>query len=242
MSNAVGISLKGKARFGDKVLFDDLELSLKARQWTCLLGPSGIGKTTILRLLADLAAGVSFTGSIETSDGLPLAGRLAYMAQTDLLMPWLSVMDNVLIGSRLRAKVSDPDKARSLLTKLELADHLDKKPAELSGGQRQRVALARTLMEECPIVLLDEPFSALDARMRSEMQELAAEWLKDATILLVTHDPAEAARLGESIYLMSERGLRAVEPPASPAIRAVDDEAMLVCQGHLLKQLREART
>ncbi|MCV6601807.1 MAG: ATP-binding cassette domain-containing protein, partial [Cohaesibacter sp.] len=119
---------------------------------------------------------------------------------------------------------------------------LDKKPSELSGGQRQRVALARTLMEECPIVLLDEPFSALDARMRSEMQELAAEWLKNATILLVTHDPAEAARLGESIYLMSERGLRAVEPPASPAIRAVDDEAMLVCQGHLLKQLREART
>ncbi|MCV6547709.1 MAG: ATP-binding cassette domain-containing protein [Cohaesibacter sp.] len=242
MSNAVGISLKGKARFGDKVLFDDLELSLKAGQWTCLLGPSGIGKTTILRLLADLAAGVSFAGSIETSDGLPLAGRLAYMAQTDLLMPWLSVMDNVLIGSHLRAKASEPDKARSLLTKLELADHLDKKPSKLSGGQRQRVALARTLMEECPIVLLDEPFSALDARMRSEMQELAAEWLKNATILLVTHDPAEAARLGESIYLMSEQGLRAVEPPASPAIRAVDDETMLVCQGHLLKQLREART
>lgn len=242
MANPIGVSLKGKAHFGAIPLFDQLELSLKPGEWTCLLGPSGIGKTTILRLIADLAAGVDFSGTIAATDGQPLAGRLAYMAQTDLLMPWLSVLDNVMIGARLRGNSADLDKAKDLLAKLELIDHIAKKPSALSGGQRQRVALARTLMEERPIVLLDEPFSALDARMRSEMQELAAEWLQHSTILLVTHDPAEAARLGETIYLMSEKGLSEVEPPASAAIRAIDDEAMLACQGRLLKQLREARS
>lgn len=235
----IGITLQGSAEIDGTSLFAPLKLELEAGQWTCLLGPSGIGKTTLLRLIADLAAGVEFTGSIETSDGKPLAGRLAYMAQTDLLMPWLSVEDNVLIGARLRGGKADKDKAHALLSKLELADHMTKKPSALSGGQRQRVALARTLMEERPIVLLDEPFSALDARMRSEMQELAAEWLKDATILLVTHDPGEAARLGDKIYLMHEEGLSEVPPPPSPAIRAVDDSDMLACQGRLLRQLRE---
>jgi putative hydroxymethylpyrimidine transport system ATP-binding protein len=235
----IGITLQGSAEIDGTSLFAPLSLELEAGQWTCLLGPSGIGKTTLLRLIADLAAGVEFTGSIETSDGKPLAGRLAYMAQTDLLMPWLSVEDNVLIGARLRGGKADKDKAHALLSKLELADHMTKKPSALSGGQRQRVALARTLMEERPIVLLDEPFSALDARMRSEMQELAAEWLKEATILLVTHDPGEAARLGDKIYLMHEEGLSEVPPPPSPAIRAVDDSDMLACQGRLLRQLRE---
>ncbi len=242
MANPIGVSLTGKAHFDAVPLFDQLELTLKPGEWTCLLGPSGIGKTTILRLIAGLAAGVTFEGSIEATDGQPLSDRLAYMAQTDLLMPWATVLDNVLIGARLRGSNGDKDKAQDLLAKLELADHISKKPSALSGGQRQRVALARTLMEERPIVLLDEPFSALDARMRSEMQELAAEWLQHSTILLVTHDPAEAARLGETIYLMSEKGLSEVEPPASPAVRAVDDEAMLACQGRLLKQLREARS
>ena len=94
-------------------------------------------------------------------------------------------------------------------------------------------------MEERPIVLLDEPFSALDARVRAEMQELSAEHLRGKTILLVTHDPAEAARLGDTILVLSKYGIRDVPPPASAIIRAYDEPSVLACQGQLLRLLRE---
>ncbi|WP_412509625.1 ATP-binding cassette domain-containing protein, partial [Roseovarius sp. SYSU LYC5161] len=120
-----------------------------------------------------------------------------------------------------------------------LADHLHKRPGALSGGQRQRVALARTLMEDRPLVLLDEPFSALDARTRAEMQELAAGLLAGRTVLMVTHDPAEAARLGHRIYLMSGPTLEEVAPPDTPVPRPVDDPATLTAQGRLFTRLRQ---
>ena len=108
----------------------------------------------------------------------------------------------------------------------------------LSGGQRQRTALARTLMENRPIVLLDEPFSALDAKTRSEMQELTVELLKDQTVLLVTHDPSEAARLGHAIHILSLSGLQQTENLSLPLPRAVDDHELLELQGNLLSKLR----
>ena len=132
----------------------------------------------------------------------------------------------------------DVGRAIELIEKVGLTDHRKKKPYALSGGQRQRVALARTLMEERPIVLLDEPFSALDARVRAEMQELAAQHLQGKTILLVTHDPAEAARLGESILVLSMNGIKDVCPPEGGIIRAYDEHTVLACQGQLLRLLR----
>ena len=148
------------------------------------------------------------------------------------------MLDNVLVGQRLRGDKPDAEKARDLLANLGLKDHIKKYPSTLSGGQRQRVALARTLMEDRPVVLLDEPFSALDARIRAEMQELSAEWLHGATVLHVTHDPAEAARLGQKIYLLHESGLEQLPTPETPPVRAVDDPDMLACQGRLLRILR----
>lgn len=224
---------------GGAPLFEG-SLTLPSAQWTCLLGPSGVGKSTVLRLILGLETGGFFEGQIKAEDGGDIGTRVSYMAQSDLLMPWLSVMENAVIGARLRGDTPDMMRAEGLLKRVGLSAHCDKKPAELSGGMRQRAALARTLMEDRPVVLLDEPFSALDAGTRADMQELAAEVLHGKTVLLVTHDPAEAARLGHRILLMSAEGLSDWAVPETPAIRALDDPAVLACQTALMAHLRAA--
>ncbi len=230
--------IDGSARIGGTPIFGPLRLCMAGGRWTCLLGPSGVGKTTILRLLAGVDDVTDFNGTITASDGLALPGRMALMAQGDLLMPWLDVLGNVTLGSRLRGAPRDTERALAMLERVGLADHARKTPDALSGGQRQRVALARTLMEDRPVVLLDEPFSALDARTRAQMQDLSAEHLSGRTVLMVTHDPAEAARLGDAIHILSESGLTEFTPPKGPPPRPVDDTETLAAQGRLLALLR----
>ncbi|WP_209506926.1 MULTISPECIES: ATP-binding cassette domain-containing protein [unclassified Ruegeria] len=239
MTPAPDLTISGTATIDGAILFAPLTLTLDAGAWTCLLGGSGVGKTTVLRLIAGLETGAEFSGRITASDGQPVSDRVAYMAQDDLLLPWASVAQNVSLGARLRGEKVDLDRRDRLIERMRLQDHMTKKPPELSGGQRQRVALARTLMEDRPIVLLDEPFSALDARTRADMQDLAAEALKGRTVLLVTHDPGEAARLGQSIVVMTQHGLTPCDPPVAPAPRSVDDLQTLETQGALLRLLRE---
>ena len=161
------------------------------------------------------------------------------MAQSDMLMPWLSSRDNVLIGARLRGEPADPARADAILARMGLEGFETRKPRALSGGQRQRVALARTLMEDRPLVLLDEPFSALDVATRTKMQDLAAAELAGRTVLQVTHDPAEAARLGQTILLMRADGIEAVPPPAGAIPRPVADRRVLDLQAELLTHLRD---
>ncbi len=237
MTLAPGITLQGQASIEGRQLFAPLTLSLDAGRWTCLLGGSGVGKTTLLRLIADLPTGAEFDGAIEATDGEPVADRIAYMAQDDLLMPWASVEKNITLGARLRGQAADGARLERLLDRCGLMAHRSKKPGELSGGQRQRVALARTLMEDKPIILLDEPFSALDAQTRAAMQDLAAELLDGRTVMVVTHDPGEAARLGHAIQVMTAEGLTAVTPPEADVPRAVDALETLTCQSELLKLL-----
>ncbi|WP_149141306.1 ABC transporter ATP-binding protein [Gemmobacter caeruleus] len=226
--------LRGSALRGGRVLLRDLDLAVAAGQWTCLLGPSGVGKTTILRLCAGLANGVEWRGRLVT----PGPGQVALMAQDDLLLPWLSARDNVALGARLRGVPPDLAQADRLLARVGLAGRAGHKPAALSGGERQRVALARTLMEDRPVILLDEPFSALDAGTRARMQDLAAELLARRTVLMVTHDPAEAARLGEAIHILTGAGAERIVPPAGPIPRAVEDPGLLRVQAALLARLR----
>ena len=229
---------EGSAWVDEIQIFPRISFTMQAGSWTCMLGPSGVGKTTILRLIAGLESEIVLDGRIELKEGGRLTGQISLMSQTDNLLPWLNATENVVLGNRLRGEKPNNDKANALIEKVRLTDHRKKKPYALSGGQRQRVALARTLMEERPIVLLDEPFSALDARVRAEMQELAAQHLQGKTILLVTHDPAEAARLGESILVLSMNGIKDVCPPEGGIIRAYDEHTVLACQGQLLRLLR----
>lgn len=239
MTPAPALRISGSAHLPDGVLFESLDLELSPGQWTCLLGPSGVGKSTILRLVAGLDTQAVFQGKIsaDMSSGIP--ENVAYMAQEDLLLPWASVRENIALGARLRGQKVDDALLTGLLESVGLTAMADRKPHTLSGGQRQRAALARTLMEDKPLVLLDEPFSALDARTRSEMQDLSVTLLKGRTVLLVTHDPGEAARLAHKIVVMSERGLTEIAPPPGDVPRAVDDPAMLAAQGQLMSRLRK---
>lgn len=239
MTRGPGVSLTGSAHLGRSPLFSDVHLPLVAGGWTCLLGASGVGKSTILRLIAGLETGATFDGRITATDGGPVAPRVAYMAQDDLLLPWLDVTGNVALGDRLRGHRPDRARATDLIERVGLEPLCDRRPATLSGGQRQRVALARTLMEDRPIVLLDEPFSALDARTRADMQDLAATTLAGATVLLVTHEPSEAARLGDAVWLMNGSGVHAVpDLPDTRMPRPASAAGTLRFQARLLDALR----
>lgn len=229
---SLGAYVRGQAWVGDAALFAPIDLSLAPGGWTCLLGPSGVGKSTILRLLAGLATGVRFQGDVSRDQ------PVALMAQDAGLIPWLDVAGNVALGARLRGNAANAGRARDLIAAVGLSDRADHLPATLSGGQRQRVALARTLFEDRPLVLLDEPFSALDARTRAQMQELSARLLVGRTVLLVTHDPAEAARLGDRILLLRETGLTewpAPEPRPPAGARPYDAPGVLALQADLMR-------
>ncbi|MDZ7713262.1 MAG: ABC transporter ATP-binding protein [Rhodovibrio sp.] len=239
-----GVRVRGAQLAFDGVqLFDRLDLDLAGGEITCLLGPSGVGKTSLLRLIAGLADAAE--GRVSDPQGQPLHGKLAYMAQQDLLLPWLSARANVLLGPRLRGQTvtrAMRAQADALLDRVGLADAATARPGALSGGMRQRVALARTLMEDRQIVLMDEPFAGLDAITRYELQALAAELLAGRTVLLVTHDPLEALRLGHRIRVLAGRPARLDDsvgaPPGAPP-RPADQVADR--QGALLDRLAAAK-
>lgn len=232
---AVGLEGVSLSLDGER-LFDRLSVAFTEGRWTALLGVSGVGKTTILRLLAGLQ---------QPDDGtVHCPGAVAYMAQQDLLLPWLNVLDNVTVGTRLRdggrAARQCCDKALEILEKVGLVDRAGDKPATLSGGMRQRVALARTLMEDRPVVLMDEPFSALDAVTRHRLQRLTFDLLQDRTVILVTHDPLEALRLGHDIRVLQGGGTVTVTDPIRPdgnPPRRLEDEGVTALYPRLLSML-----
>ncbi len=232
---AAGVAFDGVA------LFDGLDLHLAAGRILCLLGPSGVGKSTLLRLVAGLAPASPGT-RVVAGDGQPLDGRIAWMAQQDLLCPWLDVLGNVSLGSRLRGTPPKPERALALIGKVGLADKAHAMPATLSGGQRQRVALARTRREDRPLVLMDAPCAALDTITRWRLQELAARLLAGRTVVLVTHDPREALRIGHEIRVISGQPARlgpAVHPQG-PVPRPLDDPGLLALETRLIGELAHA--
>jgi NitT/TauT family transport system ATP-binding protein len=196
-------------RFGNgPVVLDDVSLDIAPGEFVCLLGASGCGKSTLLNLIAGLDQPTA--GRIETP-----AGGSAVMFQESALMPWLTARRNVELALRLRGvpRAERGEKALSLLDAVNLADAADKRPHELSGGMRQRVALARALAQDRPVLLMDEPFAALDAITRDLLhEELERVWRATGrTIVFVTHNVREAARLGQRVVLMGSRPGRVVQ-------------------------------
>jgi putative hydroxymethylpyrimidine transport system ATP-binding protein len=231
--------------FSGQTIFSDINIDLPAGLWLSLLGPSGIGKSSLLRMIAGLRLKEEHTtGTVAADNHLPVHKQIAYMAQTDLLLPWLSVLDNATLGLRLRyhahaTQTSEIEKAHSLLTKVGLSHCLHQYPHQLSGGMRQRVALVRTLLENKPIVLMDEPFSALDAITRYKLQALAVDLLQHKTVFFITHDPTEALRLANRIYIMHGRPatLKHVTELSSQTPRTLTDPDVIRLQALLYDEL-----
>jgi len=227
-------------------IFSNLRLHLPAKKWTGLLGRSGVGKSSLLRLLAGLIDSRQSTCRIQLSDHGTLFSRVTYLSQNDNLLPWLNLLDNVLIGFRLRGeknkRVDLKDKAIALFTRVGLKDFVFKRPCQLSGGQRQRVVLVRTFMENRPVILMDEPFSSLDLVTSFALQSLAVELFKEHTVLLVTHNPLEALRVCHQICVMSGtpaylvRELELTTPPP----RDLEDSTLLALQAKLLVALQSS--
>ena len=189
--------------FKGKKLFKNLNFDILENRSTALLGTSGVGKSTLLRCIADLEKENITSGKITLKEGT----NIAWLSQENSLFPWLSILDNVQLYHHLKGTKTKQtlQKAKELLNQVNMSAHQNKKTYELSGGQKQRVALARTLMQEANLILMDEPFSALDAITKIQLQDLTCELLKNKTVVLVTHDPQEAIKLANHIYIFKNQ-------------------------------------
>jgi ABC-type nitrate/sulfonate/bicarbonate transport system ATPase subunit len=205
------IELRGLHKsFGDLPVLDGLSLHVERGEFVSILGPSGCGKSTILSVLNGTEPA---DGGEVLLDGAPLDPRsspFAWMPQSDVLLPWRTVEENVALGGEVAGGLGRRqarEQARALLPTFGLEDFGDHRPYQLSGGMRQRAALARTVAQGRDILLLDEPFGALDALTRTELQLwLERIWERERwTVVLITHDVREAVLLSDRVYVMGPR-------------------------------------
>lgn len=208
---------------GRAPIVNGIDWRLQAGGFHCLVGRSGCGKTTLLKLAAGLITPQS--GRVVLQDGTPAAPgpQLGYVFQAPTLLEWQRVIDNVLLPVSLQRRPlpEDLERAHGLLAMLGLSDHAQHYPRQLSGGQQSRVALARALILEPALLLLDEPFAALDAITRGELQDdlLRMCRLRNTTVLFVTHDISEAVYLGDRVAVMHQGRMLADLPVNLPAPR-----------------------
>jgi ABC-type nitrate/sulfonate/bicarbonate transport system ATPase subunit len=211
-----GVERRFRARSGPVTALEGLDLKVEAGEVVAVVGPSGCGKSTLLELAAGLqepdAGRVAVAGATEAAER---RARCAYMPQRDLLLPWRDALGNAALALECQGvgRAEARRRAAPLFERFGLAEFESARPAGLSGGMRQRVAFLRTLLPGRPVLLLDEPFGALDAITRASMQQ----WLADAlmeeprTVLLVTHDVQEALFLADRVAVLSRRPGRVLE-------------------------------
>ena len=225
-------------------VLDGLNFSVDDGQFVALLGPSGCGKSTLFNIVSGLL--VPDTGEIYLNDERIYGntGDFAYMQQKDLLLPWRTVIRNVLIGPEIHDEPLNTAKveAQQRLAQLGLSGFENSYPMQLSGGMRQRVALVRTLLFRKEILLLDEPFGALDAMTRTVMQSILLDiWSENRqTVLLITHDVEEALLLADKIYVLTARPatLKAEVPVPLPRPRNITDASLIRLKKELLTLLQ----
>jgi ABC-type nitrate/sulfonate/bicarbonate transport system ATPase subunit len=212
----------------------DLSLTASEGETVAVVGPSGCGKTTLLELICGLQ---------QPDSGVVRSAPAALMPQRDLLLPWLSALDNAALAVRVRgvARSRARDQVHPWFELFGLAGFEQARPYELSGGMRQRVSFLRTLMAGKPVLALDEPFAALDAITRAEMQAWLGRALREEprTVVLVTHDVEEAVLLGDRVVVMSPRPGRVVAdlPVAVARPRVRTDPAVVALRGRALEAL-----
>ena len=193
--------------YDNKKLFENLDFSIKEGEFVSLLGPSGCGKSTILKLLTGVIQ--AETGRI-TVDGQPVTGlseHFAYMPQNDLLFPWKTILDNVCLYGQIHGSMEEMRREASKnFPAFGLEGYETKYPSSLSGGMRQRAAFLRTALCKADILLLDEPFGALDVITRGDMQDwlISMRARLNRTVLLVTHDMDEALYLSDRILILNQ--------------------------------------
>lgn len=186
----------------------NITLDVREKEFLSIVGPSGCGKSTMFNIIAGLldptSGSIDIMGRAQTG-----AGQVGYMLQRDLLLPWRSILENVCLGLEVRgvSKAQRHQRARRYLTQYGLGEFADAYPSTLSGGMRQRAALIRTLLTDPDIILLDEPFSALDYQTRLVLEEEILTILNDfgKTVVLITHDIGEAIAMSDRIAVMSQR-------------------------------------
>ncbi len=212
--------------FAGKVVLAPTDLRVDEGSFVSIVGPSGCGKSTLFNVIAGLLRPDGGTVTLQGRDVVGATGHVGYMLQKDLLVPWRTVEDNITMAARLTRRVSanDREEAREIARRYGLGEFLDHYPKALSGGMRQRVAFMRTLVTHQQLLLLDEPFGALDAQTRLDMQR----WLLDVwresgrTVLFITHDVDESIFLSDRILVMSPRPGRIVADVENPLTRPRD--------------------
>jgi len=232
--------------FGEEQIYDRLSFDVRRGEFICILGPSGCGKSTSLRIiggLLDVTGGLVSVDARTPRDAWP---DIAFVFQSPRLVPWRTALDNVLLGTDLRFGGGDKEKRRARATELlklvGLAGDAGKYPSMLSGGERQRVAIARALAVDPKIVLMDEPFSALDLNMRGRMRvEMERIWLETGkTVVFVTHDIDEALQLADRTVVLSNKPTRVLEiiELQTPRPRVAGDRSLDTHRQKLVKLFR----
>jgi NitT/TauT family transport system ATP-binding protein len=231
-------------RYGALTALAGMDLDLRAHEVTAVVGPSGCGKSTLLELVAGLQEPdegvVDVLGATAAADRRPAC---AYMPQRDLLLPWRDALANAALALECQgvARAESRRRAAPLFERFGLTEFEHVRPAALSGGMRQRVAFLRTLLQGRPVLLLDEPFGALDAITRADLREWLAGALADdpRTVLLVTHDVEEAVFLADRIVVLSPRPGRVVADfrVDLPRPRSVTDTSFAALKARALEAL-----